>query len=277
VSTKIHHGWRLEGVTMPKLLKRLIKLRDAVQKIASQKVARKKAERVACLLDSMRIRGRRFSLPKEKAPWRGACVLTYVGGQLDDDIHKSYNSLSRSTTDYQCNVTVHPIGHLDLLLLLFDNDNSEYREAFENLVRAKPFPYWNNTDRPDDLSESEWDARGALWHKAFGTGVPAENGYSFDCMVELSMPIPTIPEILAAAPSVSVRRTEQAEQWAAVQLYRNIRENKADFGSFVTAYRLMRTTPKGRELVKRRRKEIRKAVRRLTKNCLLYTSPSPRD
>jgi hypothetical protein len=268
MSTKLHHGWRLKGVTMLDLLGRLFKLRDAVQEVARQKIAREQAARVANLIDGVRIRGRRYSLPKDDKPYKGSSVLSHVAIQMMDETRKAYRSSLRSASARECNVTVHPIGQLDFLVLLFDDGNPEYKEAFKEYVRAEPFPYWDNTDPPEDMSDSEWAARGDLWSTALGNGVPAENGYSFNCMVENSVPVPRLAETLAAMPSVAERRKSAATDLVTTQIYRRIRKNKEDLGSLWTAFRRTTTTPEGHRLVQEKLKEIRGAIRRIAKKDL---------
>lgn len=38
-----------------------------------------------------------------------------------------------------------------------------YDEALASTGLLSPHPYWNNTDRPDDLTDDEWDARRREW------------------------------------------------------------------------------------------------------------------
>lgn len=74
-------------------------------------------------------------------------------------------------------------------VVLFPHDSGLYgiayagNRAIENAFFASEgierFAYWNNTDRPDDISDDDWASRGRLWHELLpGSGVPAECGLS---------------------------------------------------------------------------------------------------
>jgi len=43
-------------------------------------------------------------------------------------------------------------------------------KGFELPEFAEDFSYWNNSDRPDELSDREWNRRGRTWDKIIGTG-----------------------------------------------------------------------------------------------------------
>jgi hypothetical protein len=48
---------------------------------------------------------------------------------------------------------------------MYVRDVLNFLKEDENLT---DFAYWNNTDKPDDKSQQEWDARGEIWHDIFG-------------------------------------------------------------------------------------------------------------
>ena len=51
----------------------------------------------------------------------------------------------------------------------------------ENSV-AVPFPYWNNTDRPDDMTQAQWNRRANIWEEALlgRSGVPKLEGLGLE-------------------------------------------------------------------------------------------------
>jgi hypothetical protein len=83
--------------------------------------------------------------------------------------------------DVSCEACVRRYG-----LALLYTENEEMRKAWESLEFegepvVKPWPYWNNTDKPDDLTDEEWDRRGKDCDEALGGHgclAPAECGLS---------------------------------------------------------------------------------------------------
>lgn len=49
------------------------------------------------------------------------------------------------------------------LHVLLHCQRDEYQTIFESLPGVEPFPYWNNSDRPDDLDDEAWNARHNAW------------------------------------------------------------------------------------------------------------------
>lgn len=56
-----------------------------------------------------------------------------------------------------------PEGDKTHLFVLLHCQQDDYRDAFEALDGVEEFPYWNNSDGPDDMSEHEWTQRRTAW------------------------------------------------------------------------------------------------------------------
>lgn len=58
----------------------------------------------------------------------------------------------------------------------------ESREHFRSVYSAFEYSYWNNTDRPDELSEEEWADRSATWDRLVGYKSPKVSGLTMTVM-----------------------------------------------------------------------------------------------
>lgn len=58
----------------------------------------------------------------------------------------------------------------------------ESREHFRSVYSAFEYSYWNNTDRPDELSEEEWADRSATWDRLVGYKSPKVSGLMMTVM-----------------------------------------------------------------------------------------------
>ena len=56
----------------------------------------------------------------------------------------------------------------DLAILL--QGHRQYNEAMNQLPSTRPYGYWDNSDRPDDVSKAEWAERREFWQRVFVTG-----------------------------------------------------------------------------------------------------------
>lgn len=91
---------------------------------------------------------------------------------------------------------------------IFGNDKEVIKKLTE-VARLKEFDYWDNTDKPEDLYQEEWDTRYEIWKAVLSDfGPPIQNGlqYTFNPR-ELKM-LHQISEYikLEDAPSDDIRR-----------------------------------------------------------------------
>lgn len=100
-----------------------------------------------------------------------------------------------TSIDMGCEVVLLP--HESGLYGIVFAENRAIEEAFFVSAGIERFAYWNNTDRPDDVSEEDWAARGRLWDTLLpGSGVPAEHGFT-----RRLSPVCVMPSVEAAVTS----------------------------------------------------------------------------
>lgn len=92
-------------------------------------------------------------------------------------------------------------------------ENQALSQAFLNHPAVSEYGYWDNTDRPEDLSRKQWDARKRAWNQALpGIGVPREHGLVLTILDEndirydaRNQPIPDRCEIIRQTVLTEVR------------------------------------------------------------------------
>jgi hypothetical protein len=63
------------------------------------------------------------------------------------------------------------VGHPEVegaLVVVYTEHQRKYLPAWEAVDGVRPWPYWDNTDQPDDVTDAEWDERGRIWGEAIG-------------------------------------------------------------------------------------------------------------
>jgi hypothetical protein len=58
----------------------------------------------------------------------------------------------------------------------------EARDHFDDVYSDFEYPYWNNSDRPKELSEAEWEERKVTWGRLLGHNSPQVSGLSMTVM-----------------------------------------------------------------------------------------------
>lgn len=85
--------------------------------------------------------------------------------------------------------------------LLYDRtDRDTLTGIWEGLGVAEPWPYWNNTDRPDDVDADEWAFRHRTWDRILGEDPPSARGLTWRLHPAGPPPVLSRDTILAHLP-----------------------------------------------------------------------------
>lgn len=108
--------------------------------------------------------------------------------------------------DFEFSIVLFPMAN-KMLGIPFTS-NRELEKLWFRRSDVEQYGYWNNTDPPEDVTEEEWDARGAEWDEALGeSGIPAESGFTFQFVEPGFMHFPKMSEISDVRPSIEDRVT----------------------------------------------------------------------
>ena len=95
--------------------------------------------------------------------------------------NKSAVTIMEHKSDFNFDVKICVFPIYRKLLGMYFIDNEALREAFLALPEISDYSYWNNVDRPEDISEAAWRRRGANWDIALpGIGIPSECGFQYE-------------------------------------------------------------------------------------------------
>lgn len=145
MSVKIYNGWR-----WPKSLgffEMLEKIKEAAQKDFAKQI---KEAVVATGLDRPGTRKERYEL---------ATLLARL-------INRSAYSPS-AAYDYSRTYYIKDGG--DFYLMMPSNTRLSHTSLYQ-VNGLENFQYWDNTDKPEEVGEEEWDARGVFWDKHWQVG-----------------------------------------------------------------------------------------------------------
>ena len=189
MSTKIYNGLRIKYMTMQELIPFSKELRAQLEPIAKEEFLKSYTK----MLEE-------------------AIVFIQTGVQIDSCIH-NYNELSAlenptfkdvnrvidkeirqfikanksattitesvSAFDFDTSICVFPLSRKILAVPICNNER--LMNALLENENITEYGYWNNTDKPDNVSNREWNTRKSDWDKALpGIGVLRENGFIFD-------------------------------------------------------------------------------------------------
>lgn len=232
MSTKIYNGFRISNdLSLVQLKTLMMRLRKHAHRIIKKELWDLTAIEAVCLID-------RIAMGKEVySDWERPLI-----SHVEDEIEKKYINIERTGRrdpeyDFHFSIGILPIKGKTLLMVFAE------RESFFELIKKQrwieEYGYWNNTDEPEGVSESEWEQRKKDWDEALGeSGIPSQNGFE----VTLSLPYlyynrPTVDDLLKLVPTYEKRIDKWVRREAINEIAKIIKEeeNETDMHSVIRA------------------------------------------
>jgi hypothetical protein len=153
-------------------------------------------------------------------------------------------------------------------------DNMEFEELWNKQSWVKPYGYWDNTDKPDDVSNKAWRQRCRDWEKALDDWKPSgeagfvyeltstERAWSFSSMIDKGSKIPFVPSDL-------VRAIRLAENQLLNKGVGKLTTNtKPDVAVIWKEYKWLSSSEEGKKAVAKLASKLIKKLKRVNKSAL---------
>jgi hypothetical protein len=88
------------------------------------------------------------------------------------------------TFDFGCEIVLlRDLAGDGALYALLYTERRSYTRQWESLRAVTPHPYWNTTDRPDDVTDDEWEQRRCTWNRLLpGYDPPSIRGLTWSLL-----------------------------------------------------------------------------------------------
>lgn len=169
MSTKIYHGYRISPVV--DLFEFTGRLRAVMNPIRMRLDATMLMDRAITAVDGADARG-------EARP-QGALFTAMT--EFDDE-QRTMDSALRGHDPHRFEVSFGSDQQTGRILCLLYVDQGEFTEAWESLPEVEPYGYWNNADRPERVTDAEWEERREAWDRVMPGYTPP-----VECMISFSL------------------------------------------------------------------------------------------
>lgn len=167
MSTKIYNGYRIAPAAG--LFEFTERLRAVMNPIRTRLDARMLMDRAVTAVDAADARG--VARPQN--------ALLAALSAFDDE-QRVMDSRQRGHDPHRFEVSFGYDQQTGRVLCLLYTDRREFTEAWEALPEVEAYGYWDNADRPGDMTEAEWEERRDAWERVMpGCTPPAERMVSF--------------------------------------------------------------------------------------------------
>lgn len=187
MSIKLYNGYKLPNMSVLELKHFFDDFRVKLKIEAEEKFIKRLAKDYCELLDLIYLGNVKEENYKA---WFKECRLFHedrsILGNLEelaiDNFGKILSTRQRNPSyDFSCQVSIIPV-HGYILCQIFE-DSNEFLKIWESMKGVEEFGYWDNTDRPNNVSDEAWDLRYQTWKAALNDfSAPAECGFTFEFM-----------------------------------------------------------------------------------------------
>lgn len=116
----------------------------------------------------------------------GDMKISSIVSKMMEIGHKKHKQMDKMDSFY---FHVHFLFHKNRIYAITRHLNDKMEKAFSDITKAKDFCYWNNTDRPSNVTEDEWKLREKEWNDVFGNSSwdvsQSKNGIKLHCEFEI--------------------------------------------------------------------------------------------
>jgi len=190
VSTKIYNGYRIDKCSLSELQAFCMRLRDRMEQVYEMLYASKVMKEAVDIIDEGALLNaglyvrrdidkevlRAIDNPKSSPLWSAMWMVHERSNKIKE-------TMKRDTAyDFDCQITFIP--KKDKILAMIFTEQRLLEEVFSgHLSIAAPrqvhkYGYWDNSDKPDCVSEEEWDKRAQDWDDVY---ITAMSGFSVQC------------------------------------------------------------------------------------------------
>jgi len=171
MSTKIYSGFKAKNVGTKQLMQDLLNIQSEAKNIARQLSWDYQAWKAVLLFDEVAL----GLAEKPKYSYIGEARAKLFSEQQESE----RTNMRNREVDYSFSICVYPIKNNEFLGVWF----TEWESKYTPLIKSKPwyqeYGYWNNTDKPEHITNREWNKRRKDW-EILKWGAPVN-----ECMLTL--------------------------------------------------------------------------------------------
>jgi len=265
MSTKIYTGFKFRNPHLLVIHHQIQAFRKELKALVLEKCSRLVAEMATHRIDRLAM-GMKVQEPSSD------CPLACAWSKLNEEKRKIDKTQERNPIfDFDFELAIFPLSE-DKVLGMYFTEQEDFRKLWLSKWFVEEYGYWDNTDKPDELSEKDWERRCRDWDKALPDycAVPSLNGYGADC-TEKYYPVVHAAEALKYIPNrrQRVRSIAKDRLW----MQRSKRKKLVEVENFWKELREFSEwfkSGKGKKAMKAMEAKVRaKIPRRITKSLLL--------
>lgn len=276
MSTKIYNGFKFTNSSLPFIHQKITEFRLLLQVEHKIKIARFMANIATRMIDDLSVNPL-LAEPVENHPKYTkedltCSPLTFADLKLMERQKKIKVQQTRDPgVDFSFDVSLMPFEN-DVYAIVY-TDQSDWLNLWSQQTFVESFSYWDNSDKPDDINEKEWEQRSKIWDSIFSNkdlgSTPAMNGFNAQCCAEYVYVEPKL--ILENIPTLDNRVQILAESITLSKYMKPeyVEEYKNKIFELVSNARKWMKTPEGAQVLKLAQEQVKNSIPHLITRDIL--------
>lgn len=166
MSLKLYDGYRIKGFSEKEFIEKYEYLKEVVEKEAKISIQEEISKIFYNTLD--------YGYGRKEDDMT---VLEYVKEEIKEEIENLKKGYRSPSLDKDISFALKEYKG-DLYLYLFSEDREISKMLLKEIENIEEFGYWNNTDKPDSVTESHWEKRKKIWDELLTSYSFEKSGFS---------------------------------------------------------------------------------------------------
>lgn len=166
MSLKLYNGYRIKGFSEKEFIEKYEYLKEVVEKEAKISIQEEISKIFYNTLD--------YGYGRQEDDMT---VLEYVKEEIKEEIENLKKGYRAPNLDKDIGFALKEYKG-DLYLYLFSEDREISKMLLKEIENIEEFGYWNNTDKPDSVTESHWGKRKKIWNELLTSYSFEKSGFS---------------------------------------------------------------------------------------------------
>lgn len=181
MSIKIYDGLRMPTMPMAKFQAWLDNLRIILTPIAHEKINKEIIKRAVDEYDLNTF------LPNRTVK-KSNLIISAWGDVVGEYSEVKKTKRRNPLVDVECEILFHFRGKF--IYMIPYTEVETYKEIIQSLPNIQEYGYWNNTDKPEAISQGEWRQRRNTWNAILNNTFPYKAGLLWTLIGDYDLPIP---------------------------------------------------------------------------------------
>lgn len=268
MSVKIYSGYKLPKFTVDELHSFTMSARKIISPLAIELHNKALAQIAIEMIDHQFLRKKYFNIDFQFNDKESVYNNLYYLWEAIKT--KQQKGLRTPGFDFHASFTIHPLP--DKILCIFYSESRELEYKFAQLNNIEYYGYWDNTDKPNEITNEQWEQREKNWEIFLNNfKAPSMNGMIAELTNDCDFKLPRYSDIAEHSQPINIRAKKYACDEIIndyIKAYKSDEKSGTNIGRLVIEAEKKSKLPEGQKLINKLAEEYSKIIPEITIDLL---------